>query len=158
MKWLGALLLVLGGGAAGMGKTASIRRRIALLEELAALILHIRTELRQCGTPLPEILEGYRPSVLPLKDWAGELRKGRTVLQTAGPWLDRLDTDTGRIATELCAVLGRYDSGTQAQACDRAAQLLASKAEDLRRQLAEKGRLYHTVPLSLGLMAALALF
>lgn len=158
MKWLGALLLVFGGGIAGMGKTACIRRHITLLEELSALILHIRTELQQRGTPLPEILEGYRQSFLPLKAWAEELRKGRSVLQTTGPWLDRLDMDTGRITTELFGVLGRYDSGTQAQACDHAAQLLVSKAEELRRQLAEKGRLYQIVPLSLGLMAALALF
>ena len=39
-----------------------------------------------------------------------------------------------------------------------AAGLLTLQTDELRRQLQEKGRLYHTVPLTLGLMAALALF
>lgn len=158
MKWLGAVLLVFAGGAAGLGKTAAIRRRITLLEEITALILHIRTELRQRGTPLPDILEGHRASGLPLKTWAKGLRAGQTVLQTAEPWLIRLEPDCGRVLSDLCAVLGRYDSETQAEACDHTEQLLEGQAEGLRRQLAEKGRLYHTVPLTLGLMAALALF
>lgn len=158
MKWLGAALLVLAGGAAGLGKTAAIRRQIVLLEQLITLILHIRTELRQRGTPLPDILENHRAEKLPLSVWAKELRAGKTVLQTAEPWLTGLESDTGRVLFDLCAVLGRYDSETQARACDHAAHLLEGQADGLRRQLSEKGRLYHTVPLTLGLMAALALF
>lgn len=158
MKWLGAVLLVLAGGAAGLGKTAAIRRRIALLEELTALIAHLGTELRQRGTPLPDILEHHRAGKLPLQLWAKGLRSGQTVLQTVEPWLMKLEPDCGRVLFDLCAVLGRYDSETQARACDHAAQLLEGQTEGLRRQLSEKGRLYHTVSLSLGLMAALVLF
>lgn len=158
MKWLGAILLVAAGGAVGVGKTAAIRRHIALLEELTALIANICTELRQRGTPLPDILEKHRASGLPLEIWAKGLRAGRTVLQTIEPFLLSLEPDCGRVLFDLCAVLGRYDSETQARACDHAVQLLEGQTENLRRQLSEKGRLYHTVPLTLGLMAAVALF
>lgn len=158
MKWLGAVLLVVAGGAVGVGKTAVIRQNISLLEELTALIAHICTELRQRGTPLPDILEHHRAGKLPLQTWAKGLRAGQTVLQTVEPCLMELEPDCGRVLLDLCAVLGRYDCETQARACDHAVQLLEGQAEGLRRQLSEKGRLYHTVPLSLGLMAALALF
>ena len=53
--------------------------------------------------------------------------------------------------------MGRYDSATQAGACDRALEQLDLEREALRRELDEKGRLYHAVPLALGLMAALVL-
>lgn len=158
MKWLGAALLVLAGGVVGFGKTASIRRQIDLLDEVITLILHIRTELRQRGTPLPDILESYRAARLPLSVWAAQLRTGRNVLQAAEPWLNTLEPATGRVLFDLFGALGRYDSETQAQACDHAARLLSLQADELRSQLQEKGRLYHTVPLTLGLMAALALF
>ena len=158
MKWMGAALLVFMGAAAGVIKTTTIRRRIELLEELVALIEYIRAELRQRGTPLPDLLDQYRASTFPLKRWAEELREGKTALRVVEPWLIMLEPDTGRVLFDLCSVLGRYDGETQVQACQRAAQLLEEQAERLRRQLAEKGRLYHTVPLSLGLMAALALF
>ena len=158
MKWLGAALLVFSGAAVGFGKTAAIRRRILLLERLTALLFHIQTELRQRGTPLPDILEGYSSHHLPLKTWANELRAGHTVLQTVSPWLDKLDADTGHILTELCTVLGRYDGETQALACDHAIHRLEEQTCALRRQITEKGRLYHIVPLTLGLVAAVALF
>lgn len=158
MKWLGAILLVVAGGAVGVGKTAAIRRSIRLLEELTALITHICTELQQRGTPLPDILEHHRAGKFPLQTWAKGLRAGQTVLQTVEPSLLKLEPDCGRVLFDLCAVLGRYDSETQARACDHAVQLLEGQTENLRRQLSEKGRLYHTVPMALGLMAAVALF
>lgn len=158
MKWLGAALLVFAGGVAGFGKTAAIRRQIALLEEVITFILHIRTELRQRGTPLPDILETYPAECLPLAVWTEQLRKGRSVLQAAEPWLNTLDPEAGRVLFDLCGTLGRYDGETQALACEHAVGLLALQTDELRRQLQEKGRLYHTVPLTLGLMAALALF
>lgn len=158
MKWLGAALLVFAGGVAGFGKTAAIRRQIALLEEVITFILHIRTELRQRGTPLPDILETYPAACLPLAVWTEQLRKGRSVLQAAEPWLNTLDPEAGRVLFDLCGTLGRYDGETQALACEHAAGLLTLQTDELRRQLQEKGRLYHTVPLTLGLMAALALF
>ena len=158
MKWLGAFFLIFSGAAVGFGKTAAIRRRIVLFERLTTLLFRIQTELRQRGTPLPDILENCSSDHLPLKTWAKELRAGRTVLQAVSPWLNRLDADPGHILTELCTVLGRYDCETQACACDRAIQLLEGQACDLRRQISEQGRLYHTVPLTLGLVAAVALF
>lgn len=157
MKWLGAVMLVVAGAAAGVGKTASIRRQIELLDDLTALIRHIGTELRQRGTPLPEILEQHGSSRFPLKRLANALREGQTVLQAIEPWLSRQEPDTGRTLSGLCTVLGRYDGETQARACDHAVKLLEGQADNLRRQLAEKGRLYHTVPLTFGLMAALVL-
>ena len=91
-----------------------------------------------------------------------ELRTGQTAVNAAAPLLENLETqrdlpETARALADLCGVLGRYDSATQSGACDRALEQLDRQREALRRELDEKGRLYHAVPLALGLMAALVL-
>lgn len=157
MNWLGAVLLVVAGAAAGFEKTASVGRTINFLEEWISLIRHISTELQQRRCPLPEMLERHRSKKLPLLVWKAALQNGQTVLETVEPWLTNLEPDAGRVVFELCGILGRYDGETQVKACAYAIKQLEEQRQNLRRQLAEKGKLYHAVPLTLGLMAALAL-
>ncbi len=159
MKWLGALLLLGAGGAAGFGRVAAIRREIALLEELAAFLRYLRDELTQRGTPLPDILRsgGDRPH-LPLAALEKRLRAGKTASEALRAQGLPPERETTRILEELCMVLGRYDGATQGAACDRAIGRLDTRRGALTRQLEEKGSVYRAVPLALGLMAALVLF
>ncbi len=166
MRYLGALLLVGACAAAGFARTAALRRKIALVEGLSSLVRHIRTELCQRGSPLPEMLRqasSRSPAFAhELNRMETELRAGQTAANAAAPLLEHLETqrdlpETARALADLCGVLGRYDSATQAGACDRTLEQLDLQREALRRELDEKGRLYHAVPLALGLMAALVL-
>lgn len=154
MRWLGALLLVGACGSMGVAKTGAIRRRIALLDSLCETLRQLQTELLQRNPPLSDLLEQ-----LGQPDLANHVRRGMTVEQAARPLLQRLEEELPRTAgtlQRLSALLGRYDSATQAQACAHALQQLQEQRENLSRELAEKGNLYRTVPLAFGLMAALA--
>lgn len=157
MKWLGALLVVSGCGSVGFLWTAELRRQIALLETLCRLIHRIQTELRQRNTPLPEILE----EIPGLDVLAKKLRTGMTVPAAAQPYLLKLAQQglpqTTHSLSQLCEVLGRYDGTTQAAACDQALGQMEVQKADLLRELQEKGKLYHTVPLFFGAIAALAI-
>ncbi len=158
MKWLGALLLVAAGAGVGYAKNAGLRRQINLLDELMAWIGYLEQEIGQRRTPLPELMRNYASRThLPVLEWAGELEHGHSLRQAMMGWENQTEEETARIIVQLAAVLGKYDSETQTNACAVAAGQLAARKETLQRQLAEKGRLYQTVPLTLGLMAALVL-
>jgi stage III sporulation protein AB len=154
VRWLGALLLVGACGGIGLAKTGNLRRRIALLDSLLENLRQLQTELLQRNPPLPDLLEQLEQPAL-----AENVRRGMTMGQAAKPLLQRLEGElpkTAQTLEQLCCSLGRYDSGTQAQACVHALQQLQEQREALSRELAEKGNLYRTVPLAFGLMAALA--
>ena len=154
MRWLGALLLVGACGGIGLEKTGTLRRRIALLDSLCEKLRQLQTELLQRNPPLPDLLEQVKQPAL-----AEKVRRGMTMEQAARPLLQRLEGElpkTAQTLEQLCCSLGRYDSGTQAQACAHALRQLQEQREELSRELAEKGNLYRTVPLAFGLMAALA--
>jgi hypothetical protein len=108
----------------------------------------------QRNPPLPDLLEQLGQPAL-----AENVRRGMTMGQAARPLLQRLEGElpkTAQTLEQLCGSLGRYDSGTQAQACAHALQQLQEQRDTLSRELAENGNLYRTVPLAFGLMAALA--
>lgn len=159
MRWLGALLLTGACGSVGLLRVATLKRKITLLEWLCALLRRVQTELAQRSTPLPDILEQTgQPALAAL---GADLRSGMTASAAARPWLQALAEERGlpqsaRTLEELTAVLGRYDSHTQAAACGHALSQLEAQQSALSRELAEKGNLYRTVPLAFGLMAALA--
>jgi len=158
MKWLGAILLVGGCGSIGWMHTAALSRRIGLLEQICGLVRRIRTELLQRSTPLPELLEQL--DLPELHALAFQLRQGMSVRAAAGPLLEHLAQqglpETARTLSRLTALLGVYDSCTQASACDQALQELEEQLHTRREELSEKGKMYRTVPMAFGLMAALA--
>lgn len=167
MRAVGAILLVAACGGIGFGWTARQKKRIALLEALRAAIQGLGTELTQRGTPLPEILEAEarRGGLLagPMAQLAEALRQGTPMSQAAAPMTKALSESwelpqAAQAVAELCQLLGRYDAPTQGAACARAAARLEQIGEEQRQVLLEKGKLYHTVPLALGTMAALVIW
>ena len=154
MRWLGALLLVGGCGSIGLAKIDGLRRKITLLGGICSKLQQLQTELLQRNAPLPDVLMQMEQANL-----ADDLRRGMTAQQAARPLLQKLKADLPHSAhtlEQLSAVLGRYDSATQARACAHALQQLQEQRLALLQELAEKGNLYRTVPLAFGLMAALA--
>ncbi len=158
MKWLGALLLIGGGAAVGINKVSMMRKGIAQLDELCIFIRYLQTELCQRALPLPELFRTYE-SACPLSTdkLCKAAEQGRTLADAVHLQLEQMETSCAWILSELLHVLGKYDRETQAQACGRALSLLAEEKERAEHQLCEKAAIYRTVPLTLGIMAALVL-
>lgn len=159
MRWLGAILVAGACGCTGFVRTATLSRQIALLEELCMLLRRARNELCQRNTPLPELFEGLGD--LRFFGIAEQLRRGMPLPEAAQPFLVELEHKRGLVQSahslkKLAQVLGRYDSITQAEACDWTLTELEEQKQRLQQELREKGTLYRTAPLAFGAMAALA--
>lgn len=159
MRWLGAILVVGTCGCAGFMRTATLSRQIALLEELCMLLRWARNELCQRNTPLPELFEQL--DALRFTGIAEQLRRGMPLTEAAQPFLEELEHKRGlpqcaRSLSKLAQILGRYDSFTQAEACEQTLTELGEQKLILQQELREKGALYRTAPLAFGAMAALA--
>jgi len=162
VKWLGALLVMTASLWIGLRRLAALKKEIRLLERLIALLQFVQRELMQRGTPLPELVHNARAQQL-LSDriahrLAEELKAGETVAQAAAPYLQALPAACVGILGSLCTVLGRYDSRTQASACEQACRELEVLRNRLCKELEEKGKVYGMLPVTLGMMAVLLLF
>ncbi|MBR5537067.1 MAG: stage III sporulation protein AB [Clostridia bacterium] len=157
MKATGALLLIGACFLFGFGWTGTMRRKIGVLDRLCEGLRQMESELLQRRAPLTDILERQG-----MGDIAGELRKGSLFSQAAEPQLKHLERllgpgDAVSALWELTRNLGRYDAETQASACRQACLRLENCRGKLERELFEKQRLYHTVPVATGCMVVLVI-
>ena len=157
VKAVGGALLMTACFLVGFGWTGSMRRKVRLLDGFCGLLLRMETELLQRGTPLAEMMEREGQNAL-----AERLRAGELFARAAQPQLEALECLFGQgevlsAAEELCWNLGRYDRDTQAAACSRARVRLEGCKVLLERELTEKQRLYHTVPVALGCILLLVI-
>lgn len=159
MRLLGALLVAGACGCTGFVRTATLARQIDQLDDLCALLRRIRNELCQRNTPLPQLfVQLGDPQLAAI---AEQLRRGTPLTEAARPLLEHLEQKRNlpkcaNSLKRLAQVLGQYDSATQAAACTQALEELEEQRQTLQKELSEKGTLYRTAPLALGLMAALA--
>ena len=162
MKWLGALLVMTASLSVSLKRIGALRKEIRLLERLIGLLRFVQRELIQRGTPLPELVRNAQAQdLLPDKlayPLVEKLKAGETVAQAVTPYLQSLPDTCAGILESLCAVLGRYDSRTQACACEQALSELDLLRRQLDKKVEEKGKVYGMLPVTLGLMAVLLLF
>lgn len=146
----------------GLNRIGALRKEIRLLERLIDLLRFVQRELIQRGTPLPEMVrKAQAQHLLPDRiahQLAEKLKAGETVAQAVAPYLQSLPAACAGTIKSLCAVLGRYDSRTQACACEQAHAELELLRRNLGKELEEKGKVYGMLPVTLGLMAVLLLF
>ncbi len=158
MKWLGALLLIGAGAAVGLSKITTLKKQIKLMDELCVFVRYLQIELYQRARPLPVLLRTYeRDCWLPIEGLCKAAEQGRALTGVVSQSLSLCGNTTAQVMTELFDILGKYDSETQAQACGRALLFLEKEKQNEEKQLKEKASLYRTVPLTLGIMAALIL-
>ncbi len=155
MRWLGALLLVCAGAAAGMLKTAGIKGRIHRLDELIAFVERVGRELEMRGAPLPQLLQKTAGD-LPLEPLIRAAQQGTPLQTAAEDWLGSLGEERTVLKAWL-GILGRYDSPTQVAACRQALENLRAQKAALQADLTAKAPIYRAVPLTISLMAAVAL-
>lgn len=162
MRWLGALLVLSASIWIGLSRVIALRKEICLSEKLIRLLGFVQRELEQRGTPLPEVVRRARD--LQLLDeafavqFAEKLSAGETAARAAKVSLKVLPAEYDRVLGTLCTFLGRYDSRTQAKACEQAQKELEALRQQRVTELAEKGKMYGMVPITLGVMTILLLF
>ena len=165
MRWLGALLVLSASIWIGLSRVIALRKEICLSEKLIRLLGFVQRELEQRGTPLPEVVRRARDLQLLdeafAEQFAEKLSAGETAAKAAKAAkaaLKTLPAEHAGVLGTLCSLLGRYDSRTQAKACEQAQAELEALRQQRVTELAEKGKMYGMVPITLGVMTILLLF
>lgn len=167
-RLLGAVLVIAGCGALGLGAAARLEGRVRDLGELAAGLDALQRELGWRLAPLPQALEGAARAV---RSPAADLFD-RCARRTRSPegqafqeiWREELERACLRLKLEdrvlldrLGGVLGRYDGDSQRLALEDAAAglrtLQGAAAEDRSRL----GRVYGVLGAAAGLLTVILL-
>ena len=159
----GAVLVLLGGAAAGLVQNRAQAGRVRLLEELDAALGIMISEISTLQTPLPELFSRLSREGPPLlRGFFAE----NAVLAARGTLSDEWKDAVGRLAAgteaesallRLGLSLGRYDAVSQASALEMARVQISGAADRERVRLERQGRLLPGLGACLGAMAAILL-
>lgn len=142
MFWLrmaAAASLFLASAGTGLWMAARLQARVRALERLERLFIRLESL----------ILQRLPTSVL-----TGELM--REGLLPEGGWealVSSLPSPESALCARVSALVGRGDAGSQASSVRLAAEELRASALDARQAAREKGKLYPTLGLMLGMLA-----
>lgn len=162
---LGAVLLLLGGTALGLGAAEGLRGKVRTLEELEGGLELLERELQLRLTPLPELLEALGPRCAPgvaalFDTCLKEIQAGQGVARGWARGVEGLSAcseDSRRALAPLGQVLGRYEAQEQCQAIAAVRQELLRlrrlQWEDSRRL----GRVYSALGATAGAFCAIVL-
>ncbi len=163
IRFVGAVLLALGGLGIGLAAVSRLAGRVQDLRGLECAVEVLERELGWRLAPLPEALEeaagetsGRVARFLRLCGREASALEGRSFRQV---WVESLNAarmclerEDAAILEELGSVLGRYDGGSQRQALERAQDRLARQREQAEERRERLGRLYGILGLSGGLL------
>lgn len=169
IRFVGAVLLALGGLGAGLTAVSRLAGRVRDLRALEGAVETLERELGWRLTPLPEALErtaegltGRPARFFRLCGREASALEGRPFREV---WVDcmnaarmDLEREDAAILEELGAVLGRYDGDSQRQALERAAARLTAQREKAEERRERLGRLYGILGISGGLLLVILLF
>lgn len=168
MRYMGCILLVMGGFYLGVRRAGDVKAKVATLRAVCAMIELIKNEICSRRTPLNELFLSLSSSapreVLPfVKDVSGRL-------STLGEysfseiWRSSADENLGVLSEQsLCAVsefgqsLGRYEASLQGSAADRAMAILGSELKKLESTARAEEKMHIALGGGLSLIAALML-
>lgn len=170
LKLLGAILIIGGCGALGLSARQELRRRITAVDGCIKALGRMESEISCCQTPSDELIsllarEGDAAIVPVFRRMEEQLGrndglslgyKWRRALQEAGPGCGLREEELG-VLCDASSFLGRYDSEQQLRglraAVSRLEGIRGEAAEDLRN----RGNLYRTCGLTLGVLAVILL-
>ena len=158
-----AACVVLGCGLCGRAAAQAVRRRVRLLESLAAGIRSLRIHMTGMLEPVQCALDHSECELFALV--AANMREGRNagdawrgirdeVLRRGGP-ADALAGPELRAVDHLFDVLGQSGREEQAALLDGALAAVEDQLEGARRKAGEADRLYLSMGLLIGMMLAL---
>lgn len=139
LRMAAAASLFLASAGTGLWMAARLQARVRALERLERLFIRLESL----------ILQRLPTSVL-----TGELM--REGLLPEGGWevlADSLPPPESALCARVSALVGRGDAGSQASSVRLAAEELRASALDARQAAREKGKLYPTLGLMLGMLA-----
>ena len=139
LRMAAAASLFLASAGTGLWMAARLQARVRALERLERLFIRLESL----------ILQRLPTSVL-----TGELM--REGLLPEGGWealVSSLPSPESALCARVSALVGRGDAGSQAASVRLAAEELRASALDARQAAREKGKLYPTLGLMLGMLA-----
>ena len=164
MRWLGAVMIVVGCGMMGYLSSSTLARRTAALRSFVDGLTLLRSEIVDGRTPLPEAaaLCARRCTGASARFFTAFCRELAGVQDLAGwygqilhrPEWDLLPEDIV-LLEPLRAVLGRYDGALQAEAIQACCQRLQQNGERAREEQQRRGRVQRATGLCCGIALAL---
>ncbi len=170
LRLMGAVLIFGSCAAAGLSARQSLRRRVSADDAMLLALSVMISEISCRRTPLPEIFTelaenedrtvrsvfgGLQRRLREQQDktlgyvWRANLRETREMIGLGRPECD--------ILCEAANYLGRYDAAEQAAGLQRIQQRLDSARRTAADELQQKGGLYRTCGIALGLLTVLVL-
>ncbi len=165
IKWMGAVLVVLGCGGFGFSMTMAYRRKEALLGQLIRALEYMRCELSYRLTPLPQLCRNAANAVtgpvnLLFSRLAAEL--DAQVSPDAGLCMDAalanfpgIPEDVAQQIRELGQTLGQFDLPGQLRGLELCTEAARSTLHQMQENRTNRLRSYQTLGLCAG--AALAI-
>ena len=168
LKMIGVVMIIGSCSAIGISMSNALRERMAALKSFIAALQILKAEIVFRALPIPQILhrieeECSGPAAGFFSVTAQVMQKENTGFHPAAERqlesLKRCNLKKGDIRhiAEALHALGRYDAGAQAQALTAAEVSLQQELDDVRKEAAQKGKLYQAVGLTTGIMLALVM-
>ena len=154
LKLIGSVMVFGSCAALGLSARQNLRRRVAAADAMLLALGLIRSEISGRRTPMPEIVgllaENEQQNGLSLGYlWRSTLRDCRAQVG--------LGTQECDILCDAANYLGRYDADEQLTGLSQVERRLAASREAAQEDLANRGNLYRTCGIALGLLVILVL-
>lgn len=168
LKWIGMLLLVLGGVMTGTAAAARLKRRTQVLSAMLAALELLRGEICVLLTPLPDAMTRLaameQSAVQPLFQSVEALLPALGEQSFSELWEQGVlesglafSAEDRQCLLQLGENLGRFDAETQSIAIARCMDELEHSFSAAKIKAAGDGRLYRGLGLAAGLMLAIIL-
>ena len=149
LKLIGSVMVFGSCAALGLSARQNLRRRVAAADAMLLALGLIRSEISGRRTPMPEIVLREQNGLSLGYLWRSTLRDCRAQVG--------LGTQECDILCDAANYLGRYDADEQLTGLSQVERRLAASREAAQEDLANRGNLYRTCGIALGLLVILVL-
>lgn len=170
LKLMGSIMILGSCAALGLSARQGLRKRVAAADAMLLALSLIRSDISCRRTPLPEIIGGLSDNDNPVirTIFRGLQRRLREQRGVSFHYLWRVNlrdnrTEVGLGSAEcdiLCDAanyLGRYDAAEQAEGLQQIERRLTASRAAAAEELKNKGNLYRTCGIALGILVILIL-
>ena len=170
LKLIGSVMVFGSCAALGLSARQNLRRRVAAADAMLLALGLIRSEISGRRTPMPEIVdlltENEQPIVRKVFRTLQRRLREQNGLSLGYLWRSTLRDCRAQVGlgTQECDILcdaanylGRYDADEQLTGLSQVERRLAASREAAQEDLANRGNLYRTCGIALGLLVILVL-
>ena len=168
LKLIGSVMVFGSCAALGLSARQNLRRRVAAADAMLLALGLIRSEISGRRTPMPEIVglltENEQPIVRKIFRTLQRRLREQNGLSLGYLWRSTLRDCRAQVGlgTQECDILcdaanylGRYDADEQLTGLSQVERRLAASREAAQEDLANRGNLYRTCGIALGLLVIL---